>query len=234
MERKQKIKDKKENKSVKKYLKNFLMFINEKLYKQIKVLLIVAILIIALSLTAFVSQALKDTCVGMCRDESVTLISTYWNKLQILLVSAISGIVPYLYAPIIGFIGYLLSIVSEISYIIKGLGYVKGIFVSILPFVINVITISLVTSLGIYICKTVMVGYRISNLKNMNFLNFRIKLYEELGNKEKQKKLVKKKETKLKKLESKHEKLDYLQIINVFIVSAILQFIATLIQEILI
>lgn len=234
MEKRQTNKTKKENKSIKTYLRDFLLFLDKKLLKTIKILLVIAILIIALTLTTYISNAMKDTCVGLCRDEGVTLISEYVSKLKVLIVTAVAGIVPYIFAPVIGFIGYNLSIVSEIAYIIKGMGYVKGILLVIIPTILNVVTISLITALGIYICKTVMVGYRISSVNNMNFLNFRIKLYEGIGNEEKQKKLTEKKEAKLKKLEAKHEKLNYLQIVNVLAVSAVLQFVSTLIQEIFI
>lgn len=237
MERKQRKNNKgtkKEKKNIKTYIKDMLLFIDKKLYKSIKILLVVAVLIIALTLSTYVSTAMKDTCEGICKDNTVTLISTYISKLQVLVVTLVAGIVPYIFAPVIGFIGYILSLVSEIAYIIKGLGYVKGILVVIIPTILNVVTISLITALGIYICKTVMVGYRISSVNNMNFLNFRIKLYEGIGNEEKQKKLTEKKEAKLKKLEAKHEKLNYLQILNVLVLSLVIQFVSTLILEIFI
>lgn len=223
----------KNNWSVKSYLKASLSFIKQNLVKYIKVFLVISIVLIALTASAFITNAESQTCIGMCIDDSITFISQYWSKLQIILITTISGIVPYIFAPVIGFIGYILSIVSELGYIIKGLGYVKGIFVWLVPAMIDILTISITASVGIYICKTVTIGYKISSVNNMNFLNFRIRLYEAIGNKEKFEKLTKQKNEKVKKLESKKNKLNYLQILNVVVLIAVLQFISTLIQEIL-
>lgn len=219
--------------SIKKYLRDFLKFIQENMSRYIKVFLVISIILIALTISTFITKAESSTCIGMCRDSSVNFITEYWSKLQILLITIVAGIVPYIFAPVIGFIGYVLSIASELSYIIKGLGYIKGIAIWLFPAMLDILTISITVSVGVYICKTVTVGYKISSINSMNFLNFRIKLYEEIGNKQKYEQLTKLKKEKIEKLEGKKNKLNYLQILNVVILIVILQFISTLIQEIL-
>lgn len=219
--------------SIKKYLRDFLKFIQENMSRYIKVFLVISIILIALTISTFITKAESSTCIGMCRDSSVNFITEYWSKLQILLITIVAGIVPYIFAPVIGFIGYVLSIASELSYIIKGLEYVKGIAIWLFPAMLDILTISITVSVGVYICKTVTVGYKISSINSMNFLNFRIKLYEEIGNKQKYEQLTKLKKEKIEKLEGKKNKLKYLQILNVVILIVILQFISTLIQEIL-
>jgi len=230
-------KEVKRNKKTKKftfksYLKDFLMFVDKNLLKTIGILFVIAILLIAVSIKPIVSNILAQECVGTCRD-GVTLFSEYGSKLQVLLVTAFAGIVPYIYAPVVGFIGYTLSEVTSFSYIIKGYGYAAGIGLGIIPLLLNLVIICIVTALGIYICRTVTVGYKISSVKNMNFTNFRIKLYEVLQNEKKVKEYTEKRDKKLERLQDKKEKINYLQILNVAVVVCIMQFISVAIQEIL-
>ena len=219
--------------TLKTYLRDFLVFLDKKLIKTVGVLLIISILLIAVSIKPMVATNMIQECEGTCSD-GVTLFSEYWNRLQVLLITLVAWIVPYIYSPVVGFIGYVLNEVSTLAYIIKGHGYLMGIGVGIVPLILNVIIICIITALGIYVCNTITIGYRISNIKNMNFLNFRIKLYEVMRNEKKVQILTEKKEQKIKKLEENKEKLNYLQILNVVIVSCILQFISVVIQQIVI
>ena len=161
-----------------------------------------------------------DECVGTCRD-GIKLFSEYGSKISVLAITAFAGIVPYMYAPIIGFFGSVINEVTTLAYAIKGYGYLGGILAGIIPMILNII-----------ICKSITVGYRISSTKNMNFMNFRIRLYEALGKQNKVEELTKKRDEKIDKLESKKEKINYLQILNVAIVVCIIQFVSTLIQHI--
>jgi len=230
------IKNKKERSSkfnFKSYIKDFILFVDKKMLKTIGALVVVSILLISLSIQPMIAGAKLDECEGACRD-GITIFSEYGNKIQVLFVTALAGMVPYLYAPIVGFVASLMSEVSNIAYIIKGYGYFAGITMGIIPLLINVLVICIVTAIGIYICRTVMVGYKISNIKNMNATNFKIKLYEAMRKTDKVKELTKKKEEKLKKLQDKKEKINYIQILNTAIIVCILQFISVLIQHILI
>ena len=74
---------------------------------------------------------------------------------------------------------------------------------------------------------------KLSGLTGMNYTNFKIKLYEDMHNKEKVKELKAKQDEKIKKLNSKIKKIDYLQIFKVSVVIIVLQIISILIQEIL-
>lgn len=233
VEKKQTKKTKKEQKiTVKSYLRDFLLFVDKNLLKTVGILFVVAILLTAVSLKPIVTDILSLECEGTCRD-GVGILSEYGSKMQVLLVTAFAGIVPYIFAPVVGFIGYVLSEVSSFAYIIKGYGYAAGIAMGIVPMIINLLIICIVAALGIYICRTVTVGYKISSVKNMNFTNFRIKLYEVLQNEKKVKEFTEKRDKKLAKLQDKKEKINYLQILNVAIIVSILQFISVLVQEII-
>lgn len=216
----------------KSYLRDFLIFAGKNLIKVTGILAIIAIILIALSLSSMVDVARQDECVGACRD-AVTFGSNLWNKIQIILVMIVAGIVPYMYAPVIGFLGYILQEVSTIAYVIKGYGYGIGLLLGILPLILNILIACIVTALGIYMCRTVTVGYKISNVKNMNFTNFRIKLYETIGKEKRAQELTEKKNKKLEKLETVKQKLNYIQILNTGIVVCILQVISAVVEAIL-
>ena len=215
------------------YLRDFLVFVDKKLIKSIGILIIISILLVTISLGYLVDVARKAeyTVNSM---ENITIFVNYWNKLQVIIVILFSGIAPYLYAPIVGFIGSVLSEASMLAYIIKVDGYFVGICKDIIPLIINIVNISIITSVGIYICRAVTNKEKLSKINNMNFINFRIKLYGMICNEKKIKELTKVKAEKSKKLESNKEKLNYLQILNTTIFVCVLQFISVMIQQIII
>jgi len=229
--------EEKETKNVKKfslksYIRDFLIFVDKKLLKTTGILLVISILLIAISLSTTIAAILPQECEGTCND-SATILSSFGSQMQLLFIIALAGVVPYIYAPIVGFIGYVLQEVSKLAYTIKGYGYLAGIGLGIVPLIINVLVICVITALAIYICNNITIGYRISSLKNMNMLNFRIKIYEVIKKDSKIEQLTKKRDDKIAKLQAKKEKINYLQVLNVFFVISIVQFISVLIQEII-
>lgn len=218
--------------NIKSYLRDFFVFVDKKLLKTTGILFVVAILLIAVSFKPIVTVAIAGECEGGCTD-SVTLISNYWSNLKMLLLTICAGIAPYFYISILGFIGYLYQIVSSVANLVKDYGYAIGIGLGIVPLLLNMFSICLATALGIYICKHMTLSYRASSAKNMNMTQFRIKLYEVLRKEEKAKALTKVREDKIEKIESKKEKLKYIQILNTVIVLGAIQFISALIQEII-
>lgn len=236
IEQKKEVKNKKINKkkkmSFKSYIREFLLFVDKNILKTTGILAIIAVLLLAITIKPIITTTIAKECEGLCRDQ-VTFLSEISSKLQVILVTAVAGIVPYIYAPVVGFLGYIFSELTNFAYIIKGFGYVKGIAIGIVPLMLNVLTICIITALGIYICRKVTVGYRISNIKNMNFTNFKIRLYEILQKEKKVQALTKARDTKIEKLQAKKEKLNYIQILNTAIVVSIIQLVSVAIQEIM-
>ena len=221
----------KKNFNIKKYIKEFLLFADKHLLKKAGILFVVALLIIGISLGFMVNTVKADECVGTCRD-GIKLFSEYGSKMSVLFVTAFAGVVPYMYAPIIGFVGSVINEVTTLAYAIKGYGYFGGTLAGIVPMLLNIMIVCIVASLGIYVCKAITVGYKISNVQNINLVNFKIKLYEGLSREKKVKELTKKRDEKLKKLESKKEEINYLQIFNTAIVVSIIQFVSVVIQHV--
>ena len=222
----------KKTNSVKSYIRDFLLFADKNLIKKTRVLLLIAIVVIAVCIGFVISITLASECEGTCRD-GLTFGNEYWSNLKVLALTLVSGIVPYIYVPVIGFLAFVLQEISNLAYAIKGYGYLVGIGVGIVPLILNVLAAAIITALGMYICRNITIGYRITNLKNMNIANFKIKLYEILGKEEKVKELTKNRDKKIEVLQGKKEKINLLQILSVVIVVCIIQFISVLIQQIL-
>lgn len=227
--------NKKKNKkfNVKKYLRDFLLFIKKHLNKKIKILMLIAILLVAMSLKPSVDYVITQECKGACTD-GMTIMGEYWSKVKLMTITGVAGVVPYVYVPVLGFLWSIVEEVASFSYAIKGYGYILGVLLGIAPLLLNILIICIVTALGMYICSTLTTGYRISNLRNMNFINFRIKVYEVLQKEKKIQALTKARDEKIEKLENKKRKINYLQILNTTILVVILQFISVVIQQVLI
>lgn len=223
--------NKKKKNAVKTYIRNFLLFVDKNLIKKTGILCIVALVVVAICVGFVIKITMASECEGACNDGG-TVISNYWSYIKLLVISVISGVVPYIYLPVVGFLACVLQEISNFAYVIKGYGYVVGIGLGIIPLILNILVAAIVAALGIYICRNITIGYRITNLKNMNVTNFKIKTYEIFGKKEKAEKLINTRNSKIEALEAKKEKLNLLQILNVSIVVCILQFISVLIQQI--
>ena len=207
----------------KKYLKDFLLFLDKEIIKKAGICLVISIILCALSL----STITKAVIAGESTYTKVGFITEYWNRFQILCIIPLAGLVPYIYAPAVGVITGAFNEVSSLALLIKEFGYIKGILIGIVPSVLDLLAISIVAALGIYICKKITVGYKITNVKNMNLTNFKIRLYEVLGKEKEKKELEEKKQAKIEKLQKMKEKINYLQILNTMLLAIVIQLIAT-------
>lgn len=226
--------ERKTKKNLETYLKDFLVFIDTKLKKPAKVLIIISIVLIAVALIPTLNVIKEQNCVNMCRDQAVTFVSEYLDKLTFLGLTLVAGFVPYVYVTVLGFVGYILEEVVQLSYIIDAHGYLIGTLMGIIPLILNILVISLIGATGLYMCKNATASAKISKVSNMNFTNLKIQFYEAVGNVKKKEELEQRKEKKLGKLKNNQEKNNYLQILNVVIVAAIIQLISVAIQEIII
>lgn len=215
------------------YAKQFLSFFNEKLMKKFVVLFFVMIFFSAITIVPIIKQIIQNrTGTGVI--EKVTLWGLMKDKILIIVITAISGVVPYMYIPVLACLGYMYQVVIEMAYIILDKGYFLGSILSLIPYVINVISISLVGAIGIYLCKINTNKFRSGQQRNMNWNIFVLNIYQITGNKEKEKKIQKKIEEKEKKLESREVKIDYKQVLNVCIICIILQLVSSFIEYIII
>lgn len=216
-----------------KYSKQVLKFFSEKLLKKFVVLFFVMIFFSAITIVPIIKQILKNgTDIDIIG--KVTLWGIMKDRFFVIAITAISGVVPYMYIPVLACLGYMYQVVIEISYVILDKGYFLGSILTLIPYVINIISISLVGAIGIYLCKINTNNFRAGQQRNMNWNSFILNIYQITGNKEKEKKVQKKIEEKQKKLESREVKIDYKQVLNICIICIVLQIVSSIIEYIII
>jgi len=208
------------------YISSTVSFAKENLIKTIWILGVIVLVILA-------SLLIKPQILKM-EIANVTFLANYIEAIKVVVIMIFAGIAPYLYAPVIGFVyGIYLDVICMANLILE-VGYLKGILMYIIPFVLNSLIIITATALGLYICKNITLGYRITNVKSTNSMDLRISIYEATGKKDKKNKLEKERQEKIKKLENKKKELDLFQIINVTAILCVIQAVSSLAKALVI
>lgn len=209
-------------------LKDTVKFFNENLKKKTVIVFIILTLISVIFIVPIINE-LKVTL-----GETITLELSLWNfikdKILLLLMALVAGIVPYMYIAVLGGIGYTYQALIEYAYIIIDKGFFLGTIILIVPFILNLICISVISALGIYICKVNTNKFIISQQRNMNFTRFRLEFAKATQNTEKEKQIQKKIDEKAEKLKNKDTKIKYKEILTIFGIVCILQLISSLIE----
>lgn len=230
---KERIKNKFKGLTFKSYLKQTMEFFNNNLKKPVVILFIISILIVVMN-TQLVRSSIKEGTYNLEEFGKETFLNTYVSNVEVIGIIIIAGIAPYLYVSVAGSILVALSEATNFIYVLSNYGYLKGILLYIVPMLLNILIIAIASALGIYICKTVTISYRKSNMKHMNFTNFMLQLYDVTKNEKKKIELEKKKQNKMKLLESKYKKIDYFQVINITVILFVFELIASLLKVIVI
>lgn len=218
---------------MKEFLKKYFKFYIENLRKKVNILIILSVIFIFLSLLF----NLKETNIivdGVILKSTMTFLTISKNKIILLAIGIVAGVVPYFYISAFVFVLYLYNEFIEIYTTASYFGLFSGTLRAIVPVLLNMFVISLSTALGIYICKVSTVKYKISQTTNMNWTNFRIKFFEASGNTAGVEKLKAKQDERLKKLNARDNKFEYINIFTTIIFIVFVQIISSLIQAILI
>lgn len=173
-------------------------------------------------------------CTEVYCGEGTGLISGFVNKLEMLCVTVIAVLVPYFYLPFLGFVGYVYYEGVAFAHAMVAYGYASGVIRYILPFILNAVVISVVTSLSIYLVKILTAKFMYNRKNAMNFTKFRLKVYEMTKNEDKYNELLKKSEEKARKLEAKVRPIEWKYVLIILGVSAALQFISVCIENLVI
>lgn len=230
MEKEVKTKKNVENKKVKPIinLKDTVKFFNENLKKKAVVLFIIFITLSVIFLIPLVNE-LKQVP-ELNNELNISLFNFIKDKILMLLMTVIAGVVPYMYIAIIGGIGYIYQALIEYAYIILNKGYFLGLIIVLIPIILNSICTSIATALGMYLCKINTNKFILGQQRNMNFTRFRLELAKATQNKEKEKKIQKRIDEKEKELQSKEIKIKYKEILTIFGIVCIIQLISSLIE----
>lgn len=230
MEKEVKRKKNTRNKKVKPIinLKDTVNFFNEKLKKKTLVLFVIFTLISVVFFIPIV-QGVKEIT-----DSNAEINILLWNfikdKVLMILVTVLAGLVPHMYIAVLGGIGYVYQALIEYAYIVIDKGYFLGIVVILIPFVLNLVCISIASALGMYLCKINTNKFVLGQQRNMNFTRFRLELAKATQNAEKEKKIQKKIDEKEAKLQSRETKIKYKEVFTIFGIICILQLISSLIE----
>ena len=209
-------------------LKDTLKFFNENLRKKTLILFTIFTVVSVIFFIPIIKE-LKEF-VASNSELNISLGNLVKDKILLLLLTIIAGVVPHMYIAVLGGIGYIYQALIEYAYIIVDKGYFLGIIIILIPFVLNLVCISVVTAMGMYLCKINTNKFVLGQQRNMNFTRFRLELARATQNIEKQKKIQKKIDEKEAKLQSRETKIKYKEVFIIFGIICILQLISSLIE----
>lgn len=168
---------------------------------------VVAVIVI-IFLAAYSIDTFKNNgCTAMYCSDNPTFLQIIQDKAMFIGLTLFMSILAIAYLPYIGLIGYSCAEALTISQAISILGF--GAIKYIVPLVINVVVISVITSVSLYISKISWYKGKIRRKNNMNFTNFRLQFYNMIKDQKKYDKLNQKYNSKNEQYEKKIEKIDW-------------------------
>lgn len=211
------------------YLAEAIIFFNEKLKKKVIILLIISAVLVIFTMYGTINEikTLKDIL-----QVSRGFFGTISYKTGVGIITVFAGLVPHIYVPVFGYIAYLYESIKEIALQIYVNGYFLGILKGIVPLVLNVISISIFTAIGIYFCKINTNFFKESQRRNININTVKLSIYDITKNKNKKKKLeeqIKEQSLKSSKIEMK---ANYKQMFNFVSLAISIQIFSIVIQYI--
>lgn len=213
---------------------SFMKFWQQDVLPFFYVCLVLAILFILVGTVSSIDSVKSLGCTEMYCGDGAGLIDNFVSKLEMLVVTVVAVLVPYFYLPFLGFIGYIYYEGIAFAHAMNVYGYFGGIMRYFLPAVLNIIVISVVTSVCVYLVKILTAKFRYNRKNAMNFTKFRLKVYEMTKKEDKYNELLKKSEEKDRKLEGKNRKVEWKYVLCIFAVMAVLQFISVCIESLVI
>jgi hypothetical protein len=165
--------------------------------------------------------------IGMVKNMDITEASFKFSELfmagiKFVALDIIAGVVPFFYMPFLSMLAYMHFETQDLAFCIIQNGWFLGALRALIPLILGIICISYTTALGIYICKISTAKYRLGRSTNMNWTNFRLRVYQVLKNEEKYNALAQKQEKHQEKLKQKNQKYNWKMLgINILIILAI-------------
>lgn len=163
-----------------------------------------------------------------------SMLNSFLNRLEMMGITAIASLVPYFYLPVLGLLGYMYYEVISFAHIINAYGYILGIIRYIIPFALNVINISVFTSVSIYLARAFTTKFRLNRNNSMNFNKFKLKVYEMTKNEKKFNELQRKEQEKMDEIEKNTKKIEWKNVAIIFAILVVIQFISVCIENLLI
>ena len=219
-----------QNNSYKKYLtRDLIQFIKEHVSKNTFIYAIIGILLTIAIIYTFKMSGIKLSEYDV-KFEKASLIATLKDRIIVLFLILLAGFVPYFYIQAIAYIAYILMLAGDVTYSAETNGTFYAILVNILPCLIDIFTVSIIVAIAIYMCKYMTKKYRYTQRITFSFLDIKIQFYEMTKNEDKYNKAVEKKLKKEEKMKQNDVNIDYINILKIAPVIALLNLIVCTIQ----
>ena len=212
--------------TVKSYFKETCEFVKANLLKT--TLIILAITLLSIGSVLYSPASFKYD------KPDVTFVKDWFERIQVIVIIAFAGIVPYMYIPVIGLASGISAECMYFANYVLTVGRMKGTLIYIAPMLLNLLFLAIATSIGFYICNNATLSQRIKSVKSKNSMDLGLAIFEATNKKDKVKAIEKKRKDKIKELESKKKDLDLFQIVNVSLILCVLQLVASLVKSLLV
>lgn len=231
---KKEVEIKKEYKNIKEFFKDYIMFFKTMVLKKQIIFFIIILIIFGFFVITYVTNLGNEDFLSQLQQIKGEYVKPnafsvfVKEKLPDAIIIILSGIAPYIYAPILGVLyGYQVAInmISIIS--VPNASY--NLIFMLVGALIEFIGFSLAIATGFTFCSYSTKRVKYANKSEPTFLDFRKEIYSLTDNKKKLKQLEIKKKEKAKKIEKYNVKTPYIFIFTSFIISVIIILIGTFI-----
>ncbi len=207
-------------------------FLKEHVITKTKVLSIMGIILSILVVLIVSSSDFKMT------DEIISfpktsILSVLKERLVILLLILLAGWVPYFYIPTIAYVAYIFMLSGNLLLEMELHGRILTLTLNLLPVIIDILTISIIVAIGMYMCNYTTKKYRYTQSMSFSFLDVKLHLYEITKKEDKYNEVLAKKEKKTADMQKNDVKIDYRMIIKIAPIVIAINLIVCLIQNII-
>ena len=229
-----KIETKKEDKNIKEFFKDYIEFFKTMLLKKQIVFFILILIVFGFFVITYITNLNNEDFLSQIQQikgdyvkpNVFSIIAK--EKLPDTIIIILSGIAPYIYAPILGVLyGYqeAIHVISILS--VPNASY--NLLFMIIGAIIQFIGFSLATATGFTLCSYSTKRTKYAHKSEPTFLDFKKELYSLTNNKKKLKELEQKRKEKAKKIEKYNVKTPYIYVFTSFIISVVIVLIGTFI-----
>ena len=220
-------------------LKDYFNFYKTNLMKKHVIIYIICLAVFFFFIATFISRInstpniaeLAENAKKISENSEGIFILIVKRKIPLLFMIIFAGIVPYLFVPVMG-VGTSYYMALDIATNFNVLTGKSSVISMCIGAIIQLIAVSLAIASGVKYTLISTKRWRYSRNQDYSMLDFKMRLYETTNNKNKLKKVIKKKEEKMNKNEKNNVKVPYLYFLISLLLSILIISIGTLIAKI--
>lgn len=189
-------------------------FVKKEILGKTKVLTIIGIVLFILIVLVF-SLSDIDLTSEIEIVEKTSLLTDLKERIILLLLILLAGWVPYFYIPAIAYGAYIFMLSGDVILSMESNGMIVTLLLNILPVLLDIVTVSIISAIGIYMCNFTTKKYIYTQRTSFSFLDVKIQLYQIRKKQDKYEEAVAKKQEKMAKMEENDVKIDYASILKI-------------------